>query len=150
MLRDFLLASLHHLLFFGLIAMLAAESALLKRGVDRAAIVRLSRLDAAYGLTAGLILAAGLLRILYGLKGWDFYAHNPWFHAKLGAFLLAALLSLVPTVRFMRWRRRLRADPSFLPSPEDADCLRPWLLAQVALIAVILVCAAGMARHGGL
>lgn len=150
MLTDFLLAALHHLLFFGLIAMLAAESSVLRGPLDANALQRLGRIDAAYGLVAGLLLIAGGLRIAYGLKGWEFYAHNPWFHAKLGAFLLAALISVVPTLRILRWRRACRLDPSALPGPADAARLRPWIGAQFALLAVILLCAAGMARHGGL
>ena len=150
MLTDFLLAALHHLLFFGLILMLAVQSTVLRGPLDASALQRLGRIDAAYGLTAVLLLVAGTLRIVFGLKGWDFYAHNPWFHAKLGAFLLAALLSAVPTVHILRWRRAHRRDPAVLPGPADAARLRPWIGIQYALLAVILVCPAGMARHGGL
>jgi putative membrane protein len=150
MLRDFLLASLHHLLAFGLVAMLTAESMLLSRPLDRAALQRLSRLDLGYGLIAVSLLAAGLARVFHGLKGAGFYLHNPWFHAKLGAFLLAALVSIIPTLAFLRWRRALRSDATWLPEPAQAARLRLLVRVQLGLVAVILVCAAAVPRHGGL
>jgi putative membrane protein len=150
MLRDFLLASLHHLLAFGLVAMLAAESLLLSRPLDRAALQRLSRIDLGYGLVAVTLLAVGLSRVFFGLKGAGFYLHNPWFHAKLGAFLLAGLVSIAPTLAFVRWRRALRADPAWLPGPGQAARARILIRVQLALVAVILVCAAAVPRHGGL
>ena len=150
MLKDFLLASVHHLLAFGLIAMLVVESTLLSRTLDASALKRLAKIDAGYGFTAGMLLAVGLGRVFDGVKGADFYLHNPWFHAKLGAFVLAALVSLWPTMRLLKWRRALKADPMFVPAPGEVAGLRRIVRFEMLLIAVILVCAAGMARHGGL
>lgn len=150
MLKDFLLASLHHLLAFGLVAMLVVESTLLSRPLDAPAMKRLAGVDRGLGIVATLLLAVGLWRVYGGIKGPDFYLHNPWFHTKLGAFVLAALLSLWPTVRFLKWRKALKADPSFLPSSADAAGLRRIVRFELALVAAILVCAAAMARYGGL
>jgi putative membrane protein len=150
MLKDFLLASAHHLLAFGLVAMLVTQSVLLSRSVDAPALRRLSGVDTGLGLTATLLLVVGLVRVFHGIKGADFYLHNPWFHAKLGAFLLAAALSLIPTVRFVRWRRALKADPAWLPPASEVASLRRIVRIELLLIAVILVAAAGMARYGGL
>jgi len=150
MFRDFLLASAHHLLFFGLIAMLVVESALLARLPDAATVRRLVGIDRGYGITAGLLLAVGLVRVFHGVKGSDFYLHNPWFHAKLGAFLLAAALSIWPTLAFLRWRRTQDAQPQQLPDPAQVARVRGIIRVEIALVAVILVCAAAMARHGGL
>ena len=116
MLTDLLLASLHHLLVFALIAMLVAESVLLRGTINGAVLQRLARLDGGYGMTAGLLLAVGLLRVFYGVKGYDFYLHNPWFHAKVGCYVLVGLLSILPTIRFLRWRKALAANPAFVPA----------------------------------
>ena len=117
MLVDFLLASAHHLLFFGLIAMLAAQSVLLARPLDAAGIGRLAGIDRGYGIAAALLLLVGGARVFHGIKGADFYLHNPWFHAKLGCFLLTALLSILPTLGFLGWRRQLRHQPEWRPAP---------------------------------
>jgi len=149
MLTDLLLASLHHLLIFALIAMLVTESVLLRGVVDSATLQRLAKLDAGYGAIAGLLLAAGLARVWFGIKGYDFYLHNPWFHAKLGAYILVGLLSILPTVRFLRWRKALRANPAFVPTATEVAGLARIVRFELVLIAVILVLAAAMARYGG-
>lgn len=149
MLTDLLLASLHHLLFFALIAMMVSQSVLLRGRIDSAVVQRLARLDAGVGMSAGLLLAAGLSRIFYGVKGYDFYLHNPWFHAKLGCFVLAALLSILPTIRFLRWRKALAANPGFLPDSAEVASMARIVRIELILIAPILVFAAMMARNGG-
>ncbi|NZA28485.1 DUF2214 family protein [Luteimonas sp. SJ-92] len=147
MLVDLFLASLHHLLVFGLVAMLVLESAILRGTVDGATVRRLAGIDGGYGLTALLLLVVGAARLAWGAKGWQYYLSNPWFHAKFGLFLLVGLLSIVPTLRYLRWRRALRADPAFLPAPAELARMRGFVRLQLALVAVIFVLAAAMARY---
>lgn len=149
MLTDLLLASLHHLLVFALIAMLVTESVLLRGTITSAVLQRLGRLDAGYGMAAGLLLAVGLARVFYGIKGADFYLHNPWFHAKLGCYVLVGLLSILPTIRFMRWRKALAADPAFVPDAAGIASMARIVRFELVLVAAILVFAAMMARFGG-
>ena len=149
MLKDLLLASGHHLLVFALVAMLVAEAVLLRGGVDGPVLQRLARLDAGYGMVAGLLLAVGLLRVFQGIKGYDFYLHNPWFHAKLGCFVLVGLLSILPTIRFLRWRRALKAEPGFRPALVEVASMARIVRFELALVAAIFVFAAMMARYGG-
>lgn len=146
---DLLLAAAHHLLVFGLVAMLVAEAVLLRGPLDNAMIARLARIDAGYGACAGLLLAVGLCRLWFSAKGLDFYLHNPWFHAKLGAFVLVGLLSILPTIRFLRWRKEARDRSDFQPSAAELARLRGVLRLELLLLAVIFVLAAAMARYGG-
>jgi len=149
-LTDFILASLHHLLVFGLVAMLVAESVLLRGTLDRPTLQRLAGIDMGYGLTAMALIAVGICRVVFGIKGSDFYLHNPWFHAKMGAFVLVGLLSILPTVRFLRWRKALAADPIFLPDASEAARMRTIVRFELVLLAAIFIFAAAMARYGGL
>ncbi|RNF85262.1 DUF2214 family protein [Montanilutibacter psychrotolerans] len=149
MLIDLLMASGHHLLVFALVSMLVAESVLLRGAIDTATLQRLTRLDAGYGMCAGLLLVVGLLRVFFGIKGEDFYLHNPWFHAKLGAYVLVGLLSILPTVRILRWRKALTIDPAFRPGPDAVAGLARVVRFELVLIAAIFVLAAAMARFGG-
>ncbi|GAB3092447.1 DUF2214 family protein [Lysobacter terrae] len=149
MLTDLLLASLHHLLFFALITMLVAESMLLRGPIDGRVVQRLARLDSGYGMSAGLLLGVGLLRVFYGVKGYDFYLHNPWFHAKLSCFVLAGLLSILPTIRFLRWRKALAANPAYVPDAREVAGMARIVRFELLLVAAILVFAAMMARYGG-
>ena len=91
-----------------------------------------------------------IARVVYGVKGPDFYLHNPWFHAKMSAFVLTGLLSILPTVRFLRWRKALATNPHYLPDATEVARLRGIVRFELILLAAIFVLAAGMARHGGL
>ena len=149
MLTDFLLAALHHLLVFGLIAMLVTESVLLRGPIDGPALQRLARLDAAYGMAAVTLLIAGVCRIAFGVKAYDFYQHNPWFHAKIGTFVLVGLVSILPTIRFLRWRKALAANPGYRPDAAEVARLSGIVRFELVLIAAIFIFAAAMARYGG-
>ena len=143
------LAALHHLLVFGLVAMLVAEAVLLRGPLQAGTDARLAKLDGGYGACAGLLLLVGLMRVFMGLKGEDFYLHNPWFHAKVGTFVLVGLLSILPTIKFLRWRKAERANPGVVPSDRDLATMRTVLRIELAGIAAIFVLAAAMARYGG-
>jgi putative membrane protein len=141
---DVLLASVHHLFVFSLVAVLFAELVLAGGAPDAARLRQLGRLDSAYGLLAMGIVAAGFLRAVHGAKGWAFYAHNPVFWTKIGVFVVVGLLSIVPTVRLVRWRKA-----GVIPDAGAMRSTRQWMLAQVALVAAIPVIAVLMARGVG-
>ncbi len=149
MATDLGLAALHHLLVFGLVAMLVAEAVLLRGPLTTDAIARLAKLDGGYGACAGLLLVVGLCRVFLGVKGPDFYLHNPYFHAKIGAFVLVGLLSIFPTVKFLRWKKAQRTQPGFAPAAGELAKIRRVLRIELGLVAAIFVLAAAMARHGG-
>src|SRR5690606_6367993 len=88
---------------------LAAELVLLAQPLTERAARRLALVDAHYGAAAIGILAVGFIRAFHYEKGWDFYAANPFFHAKIGAFLLVGVVSVYPTLQILRWRRRAAA-----------------------------------------
>lgn len=135
---DLALAVLHHVLVFGLAVMLALELAALRASSPD--LRRLARLDAGYGLTAVLVLAIGAARVVWGGKGWAFYEANPFFWIKIGLFAVIGLISILPTIRILKWRRAGVADPSALAA--TAALVRLELL----LLAPLVAAAAAMAR----
>lgn len=147
---DLALAITHHLLVFGLAGVLAAEIAMVRRGLDANGLRRLGIIDAHYGALAGLILVVGFLRVFYGLKGPAYYLPNPVFWAKVGAFVVVGLLSITPTVLILRWRRTAKADPGFAVPDAQIAAVRRFLLAEITVFALIPVFAAAMARGMGL
>ena len=155
MATDLLLAALHHLLVFALTAMLVSQAAMLRGPLTADALPRLAKLDAGYGACAGLLLVVGLLllvglgRVFFGVKGEDFYLHNPWFHAKVGTFVLVGLLSILPTIRYARWKKAQRTQPAFVPDATALARTRTLLRIELVGLAIIFVLAAAMARFGG-
>jgi putative membrane protein len=146
MTTDLILAVLHHVAVFGLVATLMGEALLLRRGVGPADIPLISRLDMRYGIIAGVVIAIGAARVIWGAKGWAYYQDNPWFWAKMACFGAIAVISIAPTLRFVKWRVSLRADPAFAPDPSDVSAVQRLVGLQALFIVLILIFAAAMAR----
>jgi putative membrane protein len=147
---DALLAALHHICVFGLFVILAAEMTLVHPGISAETVMRVVRIDGMYGLLAGLALVAGGLRVFYGAKGAEFYTHNPVFWIKLGLFLVIGLLSILPTLNYFRWRKALRENLNALPDAAAINTTRKIIHIQLALLFLLPILAALMARGIGM
>jgi putative membrane protein len=146
---DLLFAIGHHLLIFALAGIIAYEFAVVRQSMTAADIVRVGAVDLWYGILAGLILIVGFARANYAAKGWDYYSHNHFFWAKIGTFALVGILSIWPTVQFIRWRGALKKDPAAMPPPGAISTARGFIWAEVFFFALIPVFAAAMARGYG-
>jgi putative membrane protein len=146
MATDLLLAIAHHLLIFALVAVLAAETVLVRPGLTGNALIRLGGLDRAYGMLAGLILVVGFSRVFFGLRGWEYYIYYWVFWAKLAAFAIVGLLSIRPTLRIAEWNRKAKADRGLVVPESDVSSVSAYLRAEAAVFALIPIFAAAMAR----
>jgi putative membrane protein len=146
---DLLLAIAHHLAVFTLVAIFAAEFALLRAPLAGPRIKLLSQVDAAYGGVAGLVIVVGIVRVIFGASGWDYYVFNLAFWAKMGAFLVMGLLTMPPTFAIRRWLRDGKDDPAHVvPTAEIAHNQR-YLYLQAAALLLVPTFAAMMARGYG-
>lgn len=146
---DLILACLHHVIAFSMAAVLAFEVALTRPGIDAGDIRRLIVTDRHYGVMALLLLAIGFARAIWAAKGWDYYAANAMFWAKMATFLAIALLSAKPTLAIIGWRRASLADAGFSPGASDIQRVRRFLYVQAALFVLLPIFAAAMARGYG-
>jgi len=144
-----LLAFLHHAAAFALVACLALEVVLIRGELGLQGARRLQRIDMVFGISSGVLLLVGVLRVFYFEKGPDYYFHSWPFLAKLVLFLGVGLLSVVPTLEFLSWSRLLRQGQA--PSLGEARrrTLRRVMHLELAGIVLILACAALMARGIG-
>ena len=144
---DAIAASLHYLSIFILFALLTAEHLLFKPQMDAASARRLLRLDIAYGISSGLVLATGATRVLWYGKGLDYYLQNSLFHAKVGLFILVGLLSIVPTLTFFNWRNDLLEDRA--PTITRAQAARTiWVIRLELLLVLCLPLLASLMARG--
>jgi putative membrane protein len=146
---DLHLTIAHHLLIFLVAGILAFEIGVIRLTVTGADINRVGRVDAWYGILALAIVAVGFSRAIFAAKGWGYYSINGFFWAKMAAFAAVGLLSIVPTVRIISWRRALAKDAAFAPAGGDILKVRRLLWAEVAVFALIPACAAAVARGYG-
>jgi putative membrane protein len=147
---DLVLAVGHHILIFSIAAVLAFEVGVVRQGLTAVDIRRVGKVDAWYGILAALIIAVGFVRAIYAAKGWAYYSVNTFFWAKIVTFAIVGLLSVPPTIAYIRWRSALKTDPSFLPAPSAVASVRRFLWMEVVVFAFIPIFAAAMARGYGM
>ena len=150
MTTDLILASLHHLLAFGVVSLFFALHVTVRPGLSGAALHRVAIVDRFQGAFAGLLVIAGVLRLIYGLKGPEFYLSSWTFWAKMAAFAAVGLLSIPPTISIIRWHKASKADPAYVVPDAEIGGARRWLTIQFLLILTIPIFAAMMARGIGL
>jgi putative membrane protein len=103
-----IVAWMHYVSIMLMVASLLGEHLLLKPEMDVAQARTLQRLDIVYGASATIVLVTGLLRMFLE-KGPAYYNHHIAFHILFGLFVIAALLSIYPTMVFLRWRADTKA-----------------------------------------
>ena len=146
MILESFLAYFHLVAVFTMVVFMASEAALCRTEWMNAAVVhRLVRLDLIYGIFALSVLLAGLARTFWGIKGVGWYWSQPLLHLKVGLFIAIGLMSLKPTLSFLRWRRRLVATGE-LPPAEEILAVRRWIMIETHLIGLVLLAAAFLAR----
>lgn len=144
---DAIAASLHYLSIFVLFALLTCEHILFRADLDHSTARRLLRIDIAYGISAGLVLVTGAVRVVWYGKGLDYYLHNWLFHTKVSLFILLGLLSTLPTLTFFNWRNDLLAGKA--PSVSPAQARRTiWVIRLELLILVCLPFLASLMARG--
>lgn len=143
MTTEILLRYIHFISIFAIVGSLTAEHLLIKKIMTRAEISRLAKIDAVYGLASLTLLAAGLILWLgsYG-KPAIFYNNNWVFHIKLGLFATLGILSIYPTVFFIKQRKGDQNEP--IPIPGKIH----WLLRMELLLLIIIPFLAGLMARG--
>jgi putative membrane protein len=135
------LKALHFVGVFMVVAAVFTEWVLLKPVLSRAEIMKLARIDGIYGAGAILVLAAGLTLWLTDLgRPAEFYTRNSYLYIKLGVFSVIGLLSIYPTVWFMRNRKGDASDLIDVPRVMQGILLAELLLLlTMPLWAVMMV-----------
>jgi putative membrane protein len=144
-----LFAFLHHAAAFIVFGALFAELVLLRQALTESVARSLLRMDAVYGISAGLLIIVGLVRVHFTEKGAAYYFHSGTFIAKIVLFVIIGLLSIGPTRTFIGWRKTLKAGGA--PTLADAQCaaLRRTIHIELTLLMLLILCAALMARGIG-
>ncbi len=105
--------------------------------------------DAAWGVAALLWLATGLWRAFGGLeKGTMYYLSNPFFHAKMGLFVLILVLELWPMVTLVRWRLAVARGQAPDLTPARAFARISYI--EAALVVLMVCWATALARGMGI
>jgi putative membrane protein len=141
-------AFLHHLAAFTLVSAVAIEFVLLRGELTLWAARRLQATDAILGIAATVLLVVGLARVFWFEKGAAYYFHSHAFLTKFALFIVVGLLSIVPTLEFLSWRKATKAGQAPAIAAPKLKRVRMILHIELAAIVLILLCAAIMAKGG--
>lgn len=144
-----ILAYLHLLAILTMVVFISSEAALCRvQWLNAAVVERLAKIDLVYGIAAIAVLVTGIARTVWGVKGTSWYWTNPLLHVKLTLFIVIGVISIFPTLTYMRWRKTLRVTGT-LPAEADIRKTRKLVMVQAHLIAVIPLVAVFLARGFG-
>ena len=141
---EVVISYLHYLGFAAMAAALVLELVLFRTEVPGAVARRLARVDAGYGASALIVLVSGLMRLFVFGKPVAYNMKNGLFHEKITLFVVMLLMSIYPTIKFIRNRN----------APVDGKAVYPGAVGvlmkiQLLMLLVIPMLAVMMARGYG-
>jgi putative membrane protein len=142
------LVLVRYLHFIGLLLVVAtvfAEAVLLKKVLKRSVVQTLFKIDGIYGLSALIVVGAGLY-LWFGIgKPADYYSSNPIFITKVVLFLVVGILSIWPTVFYFKNRKGSIDDEVNVPTH-----ISFILKVELFILFIIPLLATSMAQGVGL
>lgn len=96
---------IHFIAVFAIVGAIFAEQFLVSSSMSRKEIKRIAKIDAIYGIGALLVLIVGISLWFWVGKPASFYSRNWIFHTKLTMFILLGILSIFPTIFFLKNRK---------------------------------------------
>ncbi|HEV8261509.1 MAG TPA: DUF2214 family protein, partial [Burkholderiales bacterium] len=147
---EVLVVYLHFAAMILIAVFLAIEFLICVPGLVRERVKLLARVDLLYLIAAVLALASGAARLVWFGKGAGFYLHNPVFYIKLALFVAVGLISVPPTMHYLRWLRMLETGAGAVAADFEVLRARRYVLAELVLFAFIPLLAVLMARGIGI
>jgi len=146
---DAFLAYVHFVSIIAVVATVITEAFLCRPGLTVPWAQRLGRVDLLYLVAAVLALTTGLLRLFFGAKGVAFYTNNPVFWVKISLFIIVGLISIIPTLRFIRWIKALQSNSVQQINARELLATARIIYVELGLLALIPLMASLMARGFG-
>ncbi len=145
-----LIAYLHYVAMMSIAVILVVEYLICMPGMTGTRIRQLARIDLFYMIAAILALGSGAARVVWFGKGAAFYLHNPVFYVKLALFVAVGLISVPPTLQYLRWLRGVKAGAAKVAADYQVKRVRRLVLVELVLFALIPLMATLMARGIGI
>ena len=143
-------AFLHHAAAFTLVAAVAVEFVLINDELTARRARKIQIADMVLGVSAGVLVIVGPLRVHFFEKGEIYYIHSLPFIVKIALFVTVAILSIYPTVAFLSWRKAVKQGQAPVVADDKLRRIRMIIHIELAAIAIIVLCAALMARGIGM
>jgi putative membrane protein len=125
------------------------ELVLIKGALTQWSARKILRCDLIYGMAAMVLVVVGILRVVYFEKGAAYYLHSIPFIVKMSSFALVGLLSIYPTMQFMKWRAPLKRGETPVLDPTLQKSIARVIHFELTVLAIVILCAALMAKGVG-
>jgi putative membrane protein len=146
---NILIPYLHYIGIMALMGALITEHVLLKPGISKEQVKSLALVDLIYLISAGIVLITGLLRwFLVDVKGAEFFTKNPLFHIKVTLFVVIVIISIFPTIKFLKWRKEAKQNDSIAIA--DKDIKKQLMLIRIELLLVAIIPLLAVMVAGGI
>lgn len=150
MILEAFLAYAHYLSFILLIGCLIFEWVIYEKSLSARRALQLMKADGLYGFSATSVVATGLIKAFYFGKGSAYYFSNHIFNTKLSLLIIIGLLSIYPTIKFLKWRKPLKSGMEKIEIDEvEYSITRRIIRLELILVFIIPLLAALMARGIG-
>ena len=135
---DILIPYLHYIGIMTLMGALITEHIMLKPGIGKSQVRSLAMVDLIYGISAAVVLITGLLRwFLVDIKGAEFFNKNHLFHIQVTLFLVIAILSIFPTIKFLKWNKLMKRGED--PGITDKEVKKQLMYIRIELLLLAII-----------
>jgi putative membrane protein len=129
---------------------LFVELFLIKKVMLKDQLRKLTVVDGIYGISSVALVATGLLRVFYFGKGDAYYFANWVFILKFSLFIFVGLLSIYPTVLFLKLNKKLKkSTEASIEIPRFAT-IKGIVISEILLVLIIPLLAILMAQGVGM
>jgi len=147
MIYSSIIASLHFIAAFDVVLSVTYEWVTFGRSLTLLDAKRIQQAEIIYGISAGIVLVFGFLRLFFFEKGSDYYFENSFYYLKLYTFALVGIISIYPTVRFWKWRKITKVGLSPIIEEKEFMIIR-WILRMEVIGLLVMILAASMMAKG--
>jgi putative membrane protein len=84
--------------------------------------------------------------MFYFEKGSGFYFSNTFFWLKIGIFAFVGLISIYPTMRFLKWKKFIESGKDIELGAREYSRIKLYLNMEVASLVLMLMPASLMAK----
>lgn len=134
-----LMKYIHYIGILFLSATLLFEFFLLEDTMNNETFKKIGQMDMYYGISALVVLISGVSLWFFVGKEATVYTQNYLFHTKLAVFLIIGILSIYPTVFFIKNRKTQAEQISIPPSIIVLVKIECLLLLLLPLLATLVV-----------
>ncbi len=147
MITSAIIAYFHFIAAIGIVCSVLFEWVTFSKNPSLVEAKRIQTADMIYGISAGLVLIFGFLRLFYFEKGSEYYFGNQFFYVKLYTFAVVGIVSIYPTTRFFKWRKITKVGNN--PIIEGVEyMIIQWILRIEVIGLLVMIFAASMMAKG--